>query len=82
MGFSERETFILMVGTGVCGGLSILGSLFIISSAFAFRKLKLQYWRFVVGLTLVDLLLGICMVALPHFLFYFNSYLVIFIFLI
>jgi fluoride ion exporter CrcB/FEX len=65
MGFSEDETFVLMVGTGVCGGLSILGSLFIIFSALLFRKLDLQYWRFVVGLTLVDLLLGICMVRPP-----------------
>lgn len=63
MGFSEDETFVLMVGTGVCGGLSILGSLFIIFSALLFRKLDLQYWRFVVGLTLVDLLLGICMAS-------------------
>jgi hypothetical protein len=63
MGFSEDETFALMVGTGVSGGLSILGSLFIIGSALAFRKLKRQYWRFVVGLTLVDLLLGVCMAS-------------------
>lgn len=70
MGFSEDETRVMMVGTGIGGGLSVLGSLFIICSALCFSKLNRQYWRFVVGLTVVDLLLGLCLVfASPSFFF-------------
>ncbi len=61
-GFSEAQSIVLMVGVAVSGILSIIGAVFIFATAIFFKKTDKQYWRLVMGLIMIDLILAITMV--------------------